>query len=92
MLEPFALATSHFIMNSTPTKSVQKESSPAEQELYPLRACNREANGDCGGKENGTCLAITENASNQNDLQSVEEDEELTGYVWNEKDAVSPPN
>ena len=80
-------------MNGAPASAVQKLSSspPPEQELYPLRVCNREANGDCGGKENGTCLAINENntTSSQNGLQTVSEDEELTGFVWNEKDSVS---
>lgn len=85
-------------MNGTVATRALLESSdvPPEQELYPLKVCNREANRDDTGKENGTCRAIIGEAADTITsepgirIQSVtQEEEELTGLIWNEKDSVS---
>lgn len=85
-------------MNGTVATRALLESSdvPPEQELYPLKVCNREANRDDPGKENGTCRAIIGEAADTITsepgirIQSVtQEEEELTGLIWNEKDSVS---
>lgn len=112
MMEPFSLASSQFIMNSTQavrgvTVTAWKKTSSSgsaelsnEQELQPLRPCNRQNNGgECEGKENGTCLSMTNNAGDstqKGDASGISErtneevpDDELTGFTWNEKDSVS---
>lgn len=113
MMEPFSLASSQFIMNSTSQQAVrgvtvttwEKSSLGStelhnEQELQPLRPCNRQNNGgECEGKENGTCLSMSNNAGDserKGDASDMCErtgeevpDDELTGFTWNEKDSVS---
>lgn len=68
-----------------------------EQELQPLRPCNRQNNGgECEGKENGTCLSMTNNAGDRERKSDISEriveevpDDELNGFTWNENDSVS---
>lgn len=92
------MTTSHFIMNGTVATRALLEASdvPPEQELYPLKVCKSEVTRDGTGKENGTCGAIIGEAADTvtSDagirIQSVtQEEEELTGLIWNEKDSVS---
>ncbi|KAH9396526.1 hypothetical protein TYRP_019548, partial [Tyrophagus putrescentiae] len=111
MMEPFSLATSQFIMNSTTQQAVigaavsawKKTSSGTsaalsnEQELQPLKPCNRQNNGGvCEGKENGTCLSMTNNAGDSERMKTgtvserIDEEvpeDELTGFIWSEKDS-----